>query len=334
MAEENRASSSTTVTSVGLKLPPFWPEQPTIWFAQTEAQFAIKNISVELTKFYHVVAALDGSTAQRVSDILEIPPRENPYNILKKRLTNAFALSDRERAAQILDLNDLVDRKPSALMDHLLGLVGDRSSEFLMREVFLRSLPDKISIVVAASTSGLRELALEADRHFATSGLVCSSLLPSRLSTKVMSRHRKYTHRSDLDARHATVNLHKLACVTITPRLVQQPAIAVRHVRGCRLAISHAFRETPCQRPLVNTAAGHPSKLFRVHDSQSGESHLVDTGAEISLLPPTDYDRKFRTRGSPLPAANGTDIASFGERTKSLKRFVGISMSLMSRNVS
>ena len=172
MAEENRASTSTTVTSVALKLPPFWPEQPTIWFAQTEEQFAIKNISVELTKFYHVVAALDGSTAQCVSDILEIPPRENPYNILKKRLTNAFALSNRERAAQILDLNDLGDRKPSALM-------GDRSSEFLVREVFLRSLPDKISIVVAASTSGLRDLALEADRHFATSGMLIATAQPT-----------------------------------------------------------------------------------------------------------------------------------------------------------
>ena len=69
----------------------------------------------------------------------------------------------------------------------------------------------------------------------------------------------------------------------------------------------------------MNTAAGHPSKLFRIHDSLSGESYLVDTGAEISLLPPTDYDRKFRTRGSPLRAANNTDIASFGERTNSQK---------------
>ena len=34
------------------------------------------------------------------------------------------------------------------------------------------SLPDKISIVVAASTSGLRDLALEADRHFAASGML------------------------------------------------------------------------------------------------------------------------------------------------------------------
>ena len=179
MAEENRASTSTTVNSVSLKLPPFWTEQPTIWFAQTEAQFVIRNINVELTKFYHVVAALDGTTAQRVSDILEIPPRENPYSILKKRLTNAFALADRERAAQILELNDLGDMKPSALMDHLLCLVGDRSSEFLVREVFLRSLPDKISIVVAASTSGLRDLALEADRHFSKSGMLIATAQPT-----------------------------------------------------------------------------------------------------------------------------------------------------------
>ena len=69
----------------------------------------------------------------------------------------------------------------------------------------------------------------------------------------------------------------------------------------------------------MNTAAGNPSKLVRVHDSQSGESYLVDIGAEISLLPPTGNDRKFGTRGPPLRAANNTDIASFGERTKSLK---------------
>ena len=69
----------------------------------------------------------------------------------------------------------------------------------------------------------------------------------------------------------------------------------------------------------MNTAASHPSKLFRVHDSQSGEGYLVDTGAEICLLAPTDYDRKFRTRDSSLRAPNNTGIASFGERTKSLK---------------
>ena len=68
----------------------------------------------------------------------------------------------------------------------------------------------------------------------------------------------------------------------------------------------------------MNKAVGQHSKLFRIHDSQSGESYLIDTGAEISLLPPSDYDRKFRNKGPPLRAANNTDIASFGERTKTL----------------
>ena len=110
--------------------------------------------------------------AQRVTDPLETPPRESPYTTLNNRLTNAFALSDRERAAQILDLNDLGDRKPSALRDHLLGLEINLGSGFLLRKVFLRSQLDKISIVVAASTCGLRDLVLEADRHFAASGML------------------------------------------------------------------------------------------------------------------------------------------------------------------
>ena len=96
-------------------------------------------------------------------------------------------MSDRERAAQILYLNDLGDRKPSAIMDQLLGLMGDRISEFLVRDVFLRSLPDKISIVVAASTSGLRDLALEADRHFATSGMLIATAQPTINNTDIAS---------------------------------------------------------------------------------------------------------------------------------------------------
>ena len=76
---------------------------------------------------------------------------------------------------------------------------------------------------------------------------------------------------------------------------------------------------SPGQRPPVNMAAGQHSKLFPVHDSQSGESYLIDTGAEISLLPPSDYDRKFRPKGPPLRAANNTDITSSGGRTKTLK---------------
>ena len=177
-------------------------------------------------------------------------------------------MSDRERAAQILELNDLGDRKPSALMDHLLGLVGDRSSEFLVREVFLRSLPDKISIVVAASTSGLRDLALEADRHFSKSGMLIATAQPTvnKVYEPTPEVHASFRpQRAARNRQPAQTGLcHYHAAFGAAARNCCAPC------RGCRLTTWHAFRETPCQRPLVNTAAGNPSKLFRVHDSQSG----------------------------------------------------------------
>ena len=48
-----------TASAVTVKLPTFWPAQPTIWFAQAEAQFALRDITSDSTKYYHVLAALD-----------------------------------------------------------------------------------------------------------------------------------------------------------------------------------------------------------------------------------------------------------------------------------
>ena len=51
-------SVPTVAASIALKLPVFWPEAAEVWFAQADAQFAIKNITVSKTKFYHAVASL------------------------------------------------------------------------------------------------------------------------------------------------------------------------------------------------------------------------------------------------------------------------------------
>ena len=48
---------------VALKLPIFWPEAAEVWFAQADAQFAIKSITVSKTKFYHKVANLPQDVA-------------------------------------------------------------------------------------------------------------------------------------------------------------------------------------------------------------------------------------------------------------------------------
>ena len=62
--------------AVALKLPAFWAAQPQVWFAQAEAQFGIKNVTKDATRYYYVVAALDQHTAGRLVDSLSKPPGE------------------------------------------------------------------------------------------------------------------------------------------------------------------------------------------------------------------------------------------------------------------
>ena len=73
-------SKQTTMenNAVALKLPVFWNQQPAVWFAQAEAQFAIRNITSEQTKYYYLVASLDQETATRVLDQLQEVPVEDP----------------------------------------------------------------------------------------------------------------------------------------------------------------------------------------------------------------------------------------------------------------
>ena len=74
------------VYRVAAKLPPFWPDSPTVWFAQVEAQFATAHIVNDQTKYDYVVGQLDSKYASVVRDILTHPPPENKYNHLKNEL--------------------------------------------------------------------------------------------------------------------------------------------------------------------------------------------------------------------------------------------------------
>ena len=59
--------------TVLLKLPTFWTSQPEVWFVQTEAQFNLRCITNDDTKYFYVLAALDQSTAMRLLDFINHP---------------------------------------------------------------------------------------------------------------------------------------------------------------------------------------------------------------------------------------------------------------------
>ena len=81
--------SEAKVAAVSVKLPPFWPDKAVLWFVQAEAQFLLRNITTDKTKFAHVMTMLDSKTAEYAMDIIRNPPEDDSYGTLKERLTTA-----------------------------------------------------------------------------------------------------------------------------------------------------------------------------------------------------------------------------------------------------
>lgn len=59
-------------------------------------------------------------------------------------------------------------------------------------------------------------------------------------------------------------------------------------------------------------ATGKEDRLFFLWDKNSGKRFMVDTGAEISVLPASSYQTSSGQQGPELTAANGTKIKTYG----------------------
>ena len=71
---------------------------------------------------------------------------------------------------------------------------------------------------------------------------------------------------------------------------------------------------------MATGTAGHqqPSRLFYVTDRPTGLQFLVDTGAEVSIVPPTPTDHLHQQTGPSLQAVNNTTIETYGTRSLTL----------------
>ncbi len=59
-------------------------------------------------------------------------------------------------------------------------------------------------------------------------------------------------------------------------------------------------------------------RLLHITERSSKLSFLVDTGAQVSVLPPTRSDRLRKQESFTLSAVNGTPIATYGTRSLTL----------------
>ena len=151
------------------RMPKFLPDQPSVFFVMTEAQFVLRNIVSDEAKYYHVVSALPPEVVSRIVDLVTAPPATNKYDTIKQRLTRSYARTPAERATKLLEISDLGGRSPLALLDEMRNLSRDEDIDFLLRAIFLRALPEEVRRVLRHSTT-LEELAAAAEALFTKTG--------------------------------------------------------------------------------------------------------------------------------------------------------------------
>lgn len=156
---------NSSVCRVSLKIPPFWYQKPAMWFAHIESHFRRAGITGDLTKYDHVIEKLDFKITDEIEDIITNPPEKEKYNFLKTEIIRRLSQSEEQRVRKLLSESELGDQKPSQFLRHLRSLAGNTlTDEGILRQLFMRRLPQNLQALLAARADTLDNIALDADK--------------------------------------------------------------------------------------------------------------------------------------------------------------------------
>ncbi|XP_053960603.1 uncharacterized protein LOC128864870 [Anastrepha ludens] len=134
-----------------LELPPFWSQQVQLWFAAVEAQFQLRKITADATKYYAVVARLDQDAPMIVGNIVANPPLSDKYIALKEALVDHFEIPQDRRFKMLLSGIELRERGPTELLAEINRLGGNNLDPSFVRSMWLNRLPLQIQLALTAT---------------------------------------------------------------------------------------------------------------------------------------------------------------------------------------
>lgn len=171
----NVLAGSSEVCRVSVRIPPFWPDDPEVWFAQVESQFILSGITQDSTKFHFVSCQLEQEYARIVKDVIAKPPPTGRYDKLKLELIRRISASREKKTLQLMQHEELGDRKPTEFLRHLRHLAGPNMPDDFIRTVWSSRLPPHVQPIVASQRRvDLDEVAELADQ-------ICDVVQPSHV---------------------------------------------------------------------------------------------------------------------------------------------------------
>ncbi|KFD50054.1 hypothetical protein M513_09014 [Trichuris suis] len=120
-------------SALAVKLPPFWPQNAKVWFAQAEAQFGLGRITASQTPYDtdHGRPSLDVSARGKASAFLATKRKKAQFGL------GRITASQTKFYHTIASFNETVARE----VEDLLEPQGDRPYEHLKQKLMHRFVP-------------------------------------------------------------------------------------------------------------------------------------------------------------------------------------------------
>ncbi|KAK2575353.1 hypothetical protein KPH14_000826 [Odynerus spinipes] len=172
-----------------VKLPTFWREEPKLWFAVLEREFAAYGVRSDAVKCAAVLRHLDSPTMKIIADVIASPNASESYAQIKNTMITRLATSEETQLRQLLTGIELNDKKLSELLREMTFLAGDKVSVNVLLTLWLQRLPARVqellAVVEGVETDKLASLADKAIER--TNSHLVASLSESEGPPKVQS---------------------------------------------------------------------------------------------------------------------------------------------------
>ena len=144
---DNDGDERAQANSVSIKMPQFMETAASGWFQILEAQFHLKNIRSEETKYFHVIAALPPDLIAKLPHTLL---ENKAFKELKEAVISLHEKTKPELFSKLISKTTMSGR-PSFYLQELTSIASKVGvGEDLIRHQFIQALPPTISPVLAA----------------------------------------------------------------------------------------------------------------------------------------------------------------------------------------